>query len=274
MIILGDNPFFGVNHASAARSRDYYARMQARDWSAAHGTMRAALEQGVDHFMVSTHAEAPELLASMREQEELRRFRIIPAVPYLYRLNGLVAARGVPAAAMQSMSWPAFLGGVLRTGSVPAAALAAFIRKEVEILAGMGFAVPYVAMQNIFVDLLLGMGQGRYISEVGQRMAAEGRQLVAITMNPLLADRVLDPSIIICTHYNCLGYMVQPDLAGFAGWLNGTARRVWAMGIMSSGQAKLDQVMADPLLKRFDSVVLGASRPASIQSFATAYQAI
>lgn len=271
MIILGDNPFFGVNHASASRSRDYFAQMQSRDWSSAHATMRAALGVGVDHFMVSTHAEAPELLASMQAHEDLRQFSVIPAVPYLYRLNGLVAARGVPAAALQSMSYPAFLRGVLASGSVPASALAAFVEKEVEVVASQGFKVPYVAMQNIFVDLLLGMGQARYISEVGQRMAAKGRQLVAITMNPGLADRLLDPSIVLCTHYNCLGYMVQPDLDGFRQWLSGTERRVWAMGIMSSGQAKLDEVMEEPTLGQFESVVLGASRPASIQSFAERY---
>lgn len=274
MIILGDNPFFGVNHASTERSSSYFARLLKRDWSSAHTTMRAALANDVTHFMVSTHAEAPELLASMREHADLRNFSIIPAVPYLYRLNGLVAAKGVPAAIMQSMSYPAFLRGVLASGSVPASALAAFVRKEVEAVAGLGFAVPYVAMQNIFVDLLLGMGQARYISEVGRRMAAEGRQLVAITMNPLLADRLLDPSIILCTHYNCLGYMVQPDLAGFQQWISGTGRRVWAMGVMSSGQAPLDAVLADPTLGRFESVVLGASRPASIQSFAQGYRQI
>lgn len=272
MIILGDNPFFGVNHASATRSRDYFARLQKRDWSAAHTTMRAALANDVTHFMVSTHAEAPELLTSMRAHEDLRRFSIIPAVPYLYRLNGLVAAKGVPAAAMQSMSYPAFLRGVLTSGSVPASALAAFVQKEVEAVAGLGFAVPYVAMQNIFVDLLLGLGQADYISEVARRMQAENRRLVAITMNPLLADRLLDPSIILCTHYNCLGYMVQPDLAGFRTWISGTRREVWAMGIMSSGQARLDDVMSDATLKQFQSVVLGASRPASIESFAKAYR--
>ena len=104
-------------------------------------------------------------------------------------------------------------------------------------------------------------------------MAAEGRRLVAITMNPLLADRLLDPAIILCTHYNVLGYMVQPDLAGFQHWLAHTKRTVWAMGIMSSGKAKLPDVVADPSLRQFESVVLGASRPASIESFARAYAA-
>jgi hypothetical protein len=91
-------------------------------------------------------------------------------------------------------------------------------------------------------------------------------------MNPLLADRLLDPSVIVCTHYNCLGYIVQPDLAGFRAWMSTTGRRVWAMGIMSSGQAKLDDVLADPVLKHFESVVLGASKPTSIDSFTQGYR--
>lgn len=120
MIILGDNPFFGVNHASVERSKGYFASLKARDWSKAHATMRAALANDVDHFMVSTHAEAPELLASMQADADLRRFSVIPAVPYLYRLNGLVASRGVPGAVLQSMSYGTFARGVLGAASVPA----------------------------------------------------------------------------------------------------------------------------------------------------------
>lgn len=271
MIILGDNPFFGVNHASTDRSKDYFARLKARDWSAAHATMSAALEHGVDHFMVSTHAEAPELLASMRDKPDLRRFSVIPAVPYLYRLNGLVAAKGVPAAVLRSMSYPVFLKSALMSGSIPASALAGFISKEVDEIADMGFNVPAIALQNIFVDLLLGLGQADFISEVGRRMASEGRQLVAITMNPILADRLLDPSIVLCTHYNVLGYMVQPDLAAIRAWLAKTSRKIWAMGVMSSGKARLSDVVGDPSLHLFDSVVLGASRPASIAAFVDGY---
>jgi len=273
VIILGDNPFFGVNHASVATSKGYFASLKARDWSKAHATMRAALGCGVDHFMVSTHAEAPELLSSMRAEADLRRFSVIPAVPYLYRLNGLVASKGVPGAVLQSMSYGTFARGLAGAASIPASALSGFIAKEVQSVEGLGFPVPFVALQNIFVDLLLGLGQADFISEVARRMAADGRRLVAITMNPLLADRLLDPSIILCTHYNILGYMVQPDLAGFQAWLATTPRTVWAMGIMSSGKAKLAEVIADPSLQRFDSVILGASRPASIEGFAAAYAA-
>jgi hypothetical protein len=273
MIILGDNPFFGVNHASTDRSKGYFARLKARDWSSAHVTMRAAMAKGVDHFMVSTHAEAPELLASMRQDPDLRCFSIIPAVPYLYRLNGLVAAKGVPAAVLQSMSYPTFFKGALTSGSIPASALAGFISKEVDEIAGMGFDVPAIALQNIFVDLLLGLGQADFISEVGRRMAAEGRRLVAITMNPILADRLLAPEIILCTHYNVLGYMVQPDLKTVRDWLDTTSRKVWAMGVMSSGKAKLADVVSDRSLHRFESVVLGASRPASIEAFVDGYAA-
>jgi hypothetical protein len=273
MIILGDNPFFGVNHASVERSKGYFANLKARDWTSAHTTMRTALANGVNHFMVSTHAEAPELLASMQADAALRRFSVIPAVPYLYRLNGLVASKGVPGAILQSMSYGTFARGLLGAATVPASALSGFIAKEVQSVEGLGFPVPFVALQNIFVDLLLGLGQADFISEVARRMAADGRRLVAITMNPLLADRLLDPSIILCTHYNILGYMVQPDLAGLQQWLAVTPRTVWAMGIMSSGKAKLPDVIADPSLGKFDSVVLGASRPASIEGFVTAYAA-
>lgn len=270
MIILGDNPFFGVNHASTEQATGYYARLKARDWSAAHATMHAALSHGVDHFMVSTHAEAPDLLASMQADTELRRFRIIPAVPYLHRLNGVVASKGVPAAMLASMDYGRAATTLLATRSLRAGALSGFVAREVEQITRLGFDIPAIALQNIFVDLLLGLGQADHISGLARVFARDGRRLVAITMNPVYADKVLDQDIIICTHYNVIGYMVQPNISGFQDWLESTKREIWAMGVMSSGKASLREVMRDPWISRFSSIVIGSSRPSSISSFALA----
>jgi hypothetical protein len=271
MIILGDNPFFGINHASAVKSRDYFKMARTRTWTSALETMRAAQDVGVNNFMMSTHAEAPDLLSAMQAEPDLRRFAIIPAVPYLHRLNGLVASLGVPAALMRSISYPTFANSLLHGNSLAGAGLAAFIKKEIEPITRMGFEIPAIALQNIFVDLLLGFGLADVISEAAHRIAGTGCKLVAITMNPLLADRLLDPAIILCTNYNMLGYMVQPNLGEFREWLEKADRPTWAMGVFASGQAKLPDVVADSSLKRFDAIVVGASRPASIQQFARSY---
>jgi hypothetical protein len=273
VIILGDNPFFGVNHASANKSRDYFQSSRVLDWSKAHVTMHAALESGISTFMVSTHAEAPSLIASMREDAVLRNFEIIPAVPYLHRVNHLVGSKGIVAASASLISYTALVQNLLGGASLTAAGLSAFIDKEIEPIAGQGFAIPAIALQNIFVDMLLGLGLANVISEAALRQQRAGRRLIAITMNPIIADRLLDPSITLCTHYNYLGYMVQPDLKSVQSWLATTQRDVLAMGVLSSGRGQLTEVMADPVLSRFSSVVVGASRPTSIRSFAAAYAA-
>jgi hypothetical protein len=273
VIILGDNPFFGVNHASASRSREYFQHVRARDWSSVHATMRAALSQGISDFMVSTHAEAPDLLASMAHDPDLRRFTVIPAVPYLHRLNGLVASRGMASALAHSVSYARFARELLRGTELTTAGLLAFIDREIEPIMELGFTVRTVALQNIFVDLLLGLGLGKVINGAAARIRADGKELVAITMNPLLADRVLDPSVIICTHYNHLGFLVQPDLVRVQRWVADSERRVWAMGVLASGRAPLPSTMADPSLRDFAAVVVGASRPKSIETFAKAYAA-
>jgi hypothetical protein len=271
VIVLGDNPFFGVNHASVKRSREYFAHVRSRDWSGVHATMRAALEQGVSDFMVSTHAEAPDLLASMSRDGELRRFGVIPAVPYLHRLNGLVASRGMVSTLARSVSYPRLARELLVGGRLRTAGLLAFIDREIRPIVRLGFDVPAIALQNIFVDLLLGLGLADVINGAATRIRADGRQLIAITMNPLLADRVLDPSVVVCTHYNHLGFLVQPDLVSVQEWVVACERPVWAMGVLASGRAQLTSVMADKTLREFSAVVVGASRPASIEAFAKAY---
>lgn len=271
MIILGDNPFFGVNHASAIRAQSYYERLQSKDWSAVHTTMRAALQEGINHFMVTTHAEAPMLLQSMADDELLRKFSIIPAVPYLHRLNGLVASRGIASAFFNSLSYSRFACSLIRGNSLKSSSLYAFIAREVSAVMEFGFEVPAIALQNVFVDLMLGLGQEETLNEVAAQFRAENRRLVAITMNPLLADKRLDKDIVLCTHYNYLGYMVQPTLTDAQTWIESTKRQVWAMGVLASGRAQLNAVCSDRYLRKFDSVVLGASRPASVQSFVSGY---
>lgn len=271
MIVLGDNPFFGVNHASVARAQTYYKRLQARDWTAAHSTMRAALENGIDRFMVTTHPEAPSLLRSMMADEELRQFSIVPAVPYLHRLNGLVATRGISAAFLQSLAYRRLFRTVLRGGSLRGSSLYAFVVREIMAVEEFGFQIPAIALQNIFVDLLLGLGLGDLINELAVHAESDDRQIIAISMNPILADKVLDARITVCTHYNYLGYMVQPTLRHVQEWIGSTERKVWAMGVLASGRAELSVACRDPYLRKFGAIVLGASRPASIKSFVASY---
>ncbi len=274
MIILGDNPFFGINHASVSKSQAYRKGVQLLDWNSAHCTMQEALALGVDHLMLTTHPEAPSLLTSMSVDPQLSRFKIVPAVPYLHRLNGIVASKGIPAALARSISYKTLARDLLGGATLTAAGLVAFLEKESLQVRQLGFHTPYLALQNIFVDLLIGLGQADIINEVGERFARSGLRLVAITMNPLIADKFLDQSVVLCTHYNYLGYMVQPDLAAFQSWLAESVRQIWAMGIMSSGRAKPANVFGDPNLKNFSSVVVGASRPESIASTVRNYAAM
>jgi hypothetical protein len=117
--------------------------------------MREALVHGIDHLMLTTHPEAPSLLKSMIADQELCRFRIIPAVPYLHRLNGIVASQGIPAALAGSISYSMLVRNIMAGTSLTAAGLAAFLEKETQQVRNLGFSIPYVAEHfRRFVDRL------------------------------------------------------------------------------------------------------------------------
>jgi hypothetical protein len=228
---------------------------------------------GINDFMLSTHIEAPSLLSAMRVDANLGGFSIIPAVPYLHRINGMVASKGIFHAGISSISYPAFFSSILRLRGTKVSALYAFIEREISVVRNLGFEVKNVALQNIFVDLLISLDLAWVLNGLNDLMSKRGYGIVPITMNPLIADRVLSSGIPMCTHYNYLGYLVQPSLEDFCLWMQSVQRPVWAMGVMASGVAKLDRVFCDPVISKFDSIVFGSSRPESVRTFGEKYAA-
>jgi len=56
-VILGDNPFFGVNHRSQEKASEYLERKG--DFSAAAEVISRAHKHGVRRIMLSNHGDLP-----------------------------------------------------------------------------------------------------------------------------------------------------------------------------------------------------------------------
>jgi hypothetical protein len=265
-IILGDNPFFGINHRSSDKAKEYSSIKS--DFSIATKVISKASALGINEFMVSTHSEMSQLLeitAQALAKENLPKPDICLVTPYAHKLNSLVAEKGIlglfslisPAKLVSSASID-FLSYVFRQRYFPERLFRAFIKTELQ--AAEGFNVKYICLQNILTDLLLGLDRGQIFEGLTRAMCGFNAEPVFITMNPIEADRVLPKGVRVCFHYNINGFMVQPSLAKIQKFISTTKRPIWAMGIMASGAAEKDLVFDDPYLKYFEKILFATTK--------------
>ncbi len=93
-IILGDNPFFGVNHASEEKARA--SELRFRDTRAILRVLGAAHDLGIRQFMCTTHDRMGEIVDAVRaEPSRWARFEFLPCMPYAHKYANSVSLVGI-----------------------------------------------------------------------------------------------------------------------------------------------------------------------------------
>jgi hypothetical protein len=135
-----------------------------------------------------------------------------------------------------------------------------------------GLETPVVFLQNVVVDLLLGMGMKEsfrvFHDYVGERYGAEAG---FITMNlPMLLDALDEVGIanpIVCSNFNKIGFRVSGGVEGYLAALRARPVRAIAMSVLASGaippREALEWVAAQP---EIDAIVFGASSRRNIRN--------
>ena len=92
--ILGDNPFFAVNHLSDERSRAQAIRF--KDNQAIIDVLDQAMECGVNTFMCTTHDRIAAICAHMRKNPaRYAEFKFFPCMPYAHKYANAVTELGI-----------------------------------------------------------------------------------------------------------------------------------------------------------------------------------
>ncbi len=271
-LILGDNPFFGINHRSGEKANEYSSIKS--DFRVAANVIEEASRNGINRLMVTTHAELAELLEVSRLQLDsldLQKPRLSLGLPYAHKLNSVVADKGLLGLFTLINPYKLILAGikdflslVFRQRKFPKYIFSEFIFSELKSVSG--FDVEYVCFQNLMTDMILGLGRTNVFNDIADSLGATGAKPVFITMNPIELDKLLPKGVPICFHYNINGFMVQPSLSEVQEFIETTKRPLWAMGIMASGAIEPDKVWSDPYLKKFDKILYSTSKPERIRS--------
>jgi hypothetical protein len=272
-LLFGDNQFFGINHMSEEKARSQALRFQ--DIDAVIEVLDAAHEEGLSTFMCTTHDRIALICDHMRAQpERYRDFAFYPCMPYAHKYANAVTEDGMLGAVKRFLPDEGLLNAAIRGGS-------SLATKDIEGMATLlvdaemkmfqGLRTPVIFLQNLVVDLMLGLGfkdAFRVFAEhVKERYGAEPG---FITMNlPALLDVLDEVGIenpIVCSNINKIGFRMCGGLERYEAALRERRFRAVAMSVFASGAIPpgeaIEWVCSQPNVQ---SIVFGASSRANIR---------
>lgn len=272
-LLFGDNQFFGINHMSEEKARAQAMRFQELD--AIMEVLEAARAEGIRTFMCTTHDRVGQICDRVRaEPARHSGFRFYPCMPYAHKYANAVTDHGMIGAVTHFMPEDGFLRTALRGGSALATRDVEGIAKiliDAEMKMFRGLETPVIFVQNVFVDLLLGMGLKDafriFHDYVIERYGAEPGY---ITMNmPLLLDTLEEVGIenpIICSNINKIGFRMCGGLERYVDTLRNRRLRAVAMSVFASGALPADEAIDWVCgLPNISSIVFGASSRRNIR---------
>jgi hypothetical protein len=272
-LLFGDNQFFGVNHMSEEKARAQAMRFQ--DFDAMMGVLDAAYAEGVRTFMCTTHDRIAEVCNHVRaNQDRYEGFTFYPCMPYAHKYANAVTEDGPLGAVRRFLPREGLLDAALRGG-------VSLARKDVEGVATLlvdaemkmfqGLSTPVIFLQNVVVDLLLGLNfKDAFPIFAGHVKARYGAEAGFITMNmPRLLDLLDEAGVenpIVCSNINKIGFRMCGGLPAYERAMRERRFRAIAMSVFASGAIQPDEalewVCAQPNLH---AIVFGASSRANIR---------
>lgn len=273
-LLFGDNQFFGVNHMSEEKARAQ--AMQFRDTAAIMRVLDAAYDEGIHTFMCTTHEGVAPICDIVRSNpERYADFTFLPCMPYAHKYANAVTEDGMLGAVRRFLPDEGFLNATIRGGASIAkqdieGLVTLLIDAEMKMFQGLG--TPVVFLQNVVVDLLLGLRFKDAFSIFAEHVRSRyGAEPGFITMNlPMLLDVLDDAGIenpIVCSNINKIGFRMSGGFEAYERALREREFRAVAMSVYASGAIEpaeaIEWICAQP---NIEAIVFGASRPANIRS--------
>lgn len=274
-LLFGDNQFFGVNHMSEEKARAQSIKFQ--DLDAIVTVLDAAYDEGVRTFMCTTHDRVGEIVEIMRQNPDRYAEQVFyPCMPYAHKYANAMTEDGMVGAIKRflpdgGLFDAAFKGGMSVAKKDIEGITTLLIDAEMKMFAGM--KTPVIFLQNVVVDLLLGLGFDEafkiFADHVRSKYNAEPG---FITMNlPMLLERLEKVGVsnpVVCSNINKVGFrMSGGGVEAYEKALETHEFQAVAMSVFASGaippREAIEWVSGLPNLK---SIVFGASSRGNIRN--------
>jgi hypothetical protein len=272
-VVLGHNPFFGVNHLSKRRGAQTEAAFE--EVPAITRMLHLVADQGVTAMMMSTHPRAALVADAVRKDSTLlSRFHFYPLLPYVNKYVRQANEKGLVNVVLDQLKqggWASRLATAARGG------LAVLTRDHEKMLATLiglelaplqGLNIKAVFLHDVLTDLALALDIPSvlelHMSEIRERFGARGG--FATKNLPLLIERFKRYGFarpLVLAQINKMGFGMNPTREACEQSLAQSDLQVMAMGTLASGYLAPDQafdyVFSVPSV---ESIVVGVSSPA------------
>lgn len=269
-VVLGHNPFFGVDHLSQAKAAERDVKFQAVDGILE--MVRFARDKGVRGMMMSTHPRANLVADALRgDPPLLDSLNIYPLLPYIAKYVRESNEKGLVNVVLDQVKG----AGVGQTLSMFTRGGLAVLRKDVqeilrtliqvELLPFRDLRVKAVFLHDALTDMGLALEMRGifelYLEEIAKRYEAE--PAFATKNLPMLAEKFgawgFEKPLVL-THFNKVGFNMNPSRQACERCLAESDVQIMTMGSLASGYLKPDEAYHYLFgLPRMDSVVVGVS---------------
>lgn len=271
-VLFGDNQFFAVNHLSDEKSRAQ--AMRFKDVQSIIDVLDQAIDTGISTFMCTTHERIGEVCDHIRKNpKSYKGFKIYPCMPYAHKYANAVTDYGVIGALKQYLPGNIFStfakGGVAFVKKDYIAMIKLLIDAEMKMFKGID--TPVIFIQNVIVDLILGLGMIEIFAEFDKYIREKyNAEPGYITMNLVqLLDALESVGVsnpIICSSINKIGFRMSGGIDIYEKTLKERKFRPIAMQVLAAGALRpseaIEYVGKFPSI---ESVLFGASSKAHIQ---------
>ena len=273
-LLFGDNQFFGINHMSEDKARAQSLRFQEID--AVIDVLDVAYAEGITGFMCTTHDRIAQVCEHVRAHpDRYADFTFYPCMPYAHKYANAVTDHGMLGALRRFLPDEGLVNAAVRgTGALAKKDIDGFVTLLVDAEMKMfhGLRTPVVFLQNVVVDLLLGLGFTDAFRVFAEHVVARyDAEPGFITMNlpallPMLEAAGVD-NPIVCSNINKIGFRMSGGLAAYEEALSQRRFRAIAMSVFASGaippREAIEWVAAQP---NIETIVFGASSAANIRN--------
>lgn len=270
-VIFGDNQFFGVNHMSEAASIKQAQRFKNTD--DIFKLLQYVNSIGIKSFMFTTHDKLEPVIEKIKSDPDFKDFKFIPCMPYAHKYANAMTEMGIFAAIDKFTAGNKLIAGLKGISSVissnPVPIMKLLVDSEMKFMKGLN--VEAIFLQNIVVDLIIGLGMenilGEYIEYVGKQY---GVKAGFITMNhtklhDLLTLKLGVQEPIICSAINKIGFRMNPSQDQVEKTIASSKGTTIAMSILASGAIRpTEAIEYINSIQGVDSILFGASTPSHI----------
>ncbi len=266
-ILLGDNPFFGIDHLSQERARQ---RMQViNTFSKITDVMEYVSSFGVKGFVVSTHPHMKELIKHMEENTSiLQKYEFYPILPYAQGYVAKVTEKGI----MNTINEVLSQGNIQTRIKIILKGSTSFLKKDfeklfqtfidVELLPFHQVKKKAIFLHNVITDLAVSLNMKKIIQSFTDHVEKQyGVKPGLVTLNfPKTVNALKNWNMeipVIMTSFNPIGYQMNPSKDDCENFLS--EANVIAMNILAGGFLKPKESFEYISKLDINSVVLGMS---------------